>query len=682
MHGAPRNMQQRHKRVSDLEERAPALINLPIPDPTLPPLLQPLVDPLAPLITPLIDGQHPASSTSKAPAGHATSTNTPQAPTPNPTTAAPSPSSPSNTPSGGSDPANGSGGGQGNPGNGGGGQGAAGSGGSSGSGGGNPGSPGGGGGSGSSPDSSGNGATNPPAPAPNEPSPAGAAPGATGAAVSSPAPSSLNPPGVPASGGQQTSGASSVSAGSVAETSFPAVINANGAAFLSGSTSVLFPGQPGYSGYTTANSANAATATGVDVTTGGMTGSPSTQSGGGSSSSTSNADPSRPSQSSDDGVHHGLSAGIIIAISVIVALLFLVLLVFCCRRRAIALRLRRRKNWFVAGSYGSGVSPDDYKDGSGGAGKSARSSFATNFDRGQMLTPAPQLDLLPPIDQMSQVWPSNMSGSITVPPVSRTVESEPSPTIRAAPDRTSLSSLSSGGGGTSRPPSQTSQYLTLPGAAATEASPYGLDFPSPFSVRPFSPSETFSFPRPPQGDAHGRGSGVLDNSVLSGSALSASESSAAFFTAEDHLGSSASTSPDPHCENPFLDFTEIAAGAARPPSTSTESCPSSHFAPVETIRRPFVPTMEDEMAVVQGERVRILRRFDDGWAYAEKVSTGSQGLIPIDCLRPVAEDLPAFLAKKRLSSYVPGPTDARDRRATLMSQRTSVVSGTSVGKAM
>ncbi|KAI0352592.1 hypothetical protein OH77DRAFT_1359444, partial [Trametes cingulata] len=175
-----------------------------------------------------------------------------------------------------------------------------------------------------------------------------------------------------------------------------------------------------------------------------------------------------------------------------------------------------------------------------------------------------------------------------------------------------------------------------------------------FSVRPFSPSETFSFPRPPQDDAHSRASGMMSGSVVSGSIHSA-----AFFTAEDAptAESPVAAAPiaAPEAENPFLDFTEV----ARPPSASGASLESAntanstplHFAPVETIMRPFVPTMDDEMGVVPGQEVRIVRRFDDGWAFAEDVARGAQGLIPIDCLRPVEEDLPAFLAKKRLSSY-------------------------------
>ncbi|KAI0662012.1 hypothetical protein C8Q70DRAFT_1051514 [Cubamyces menziesii] len=655
-HGAPRNMQQRHRRVGDLEERAPALINLPFPDPSIP-ILDPLLQPLAPILTPLIDGQHPATQVKTT----TTSTTPPatQSPTPSPTSAATSPSSPTNTPSGGN-----SGGSTG---------GSSGSGGNSGSGsGGSNGSGGGSDGSGSSPDPSGNSPTNPPASNPSNPG--AATPTVTG---NDGAPSGSQPAGSPSSNGQG-SGAPNGSAGSASSVLVP-VINANGANFVSGTSSALFPtqtgndGQGGDSGSLSGTTipANAATPTGIEDPSGRITGSSSN----GSGASPTNSDPSHPSTQGDDSIHHGLSTGIIVAISLIAALLLLVLLFCCCRRRAIAARVRRRRNWFAAGAYGAGIASDEFKDGGAGT-RSARSSFATNIDRGQMITPVPppmDFDFAPPpSDQMSQVWPSNMSGSITVPPVSRTVESMPSPTVRAAPDRTSLSSLSSSG--SSRPPSQTSQYLALPGAAATaEGSPFGHDFPSPFSVRPFSPSETFSFPRPPQDDATSRASGMPSGSMI---CASSDIHSAAFFTAEDHPASS--PVPAGAEENPFLDFTEIAA-AGRPTSTSTESSPLEHFAAVETIRRPFVPTMDDEMAVVPGQEVRILKRFDDGWAFAETVPASRQGLIPIDCLRPVEEDLPAFLAKKRLSSYVPGQAG---QRTTLMSQRTSVLSGTSVGKAM
>ena len=77
------------------------------------------------------------------------------------------------------------------------------------------------------------------------------------------------------------------------------------------------------------------------------------------------------------------------------------------------------------------------------------------------------------------------------------------------------------------------------------------------------------------------------------------------------------------------------------------------------ICRPFVPTLEDELLVSPGDRVRILQVFDDGWAMVEKVGAGSsidgnqqrRGLIPVDCLREAGQPLPSFLAQKGLIDY-------------------------------
>ncbi|KAI0700356.1 hypothetical protein C8T65DRAFT_580381 [Cerioporus squamosus] len=185
-----------------------------------------------------------------------------------------------------------------------------------------------------------------------------------------------------------------------------------------------------------------------------------------------------------------------------------------------------------------------------------------------------------------------------------------------------------------------------------------MDCPSPFSVRPFSPSETFSFPQPPKDDAQSRASEMVSGSVKS------SVLGSAFFTAEEAY------SPSAENENPFADFTEV----GRPPSAATDSSVPQHFAPVETIRRPFVPSMNDELAVSPGDEVRILKRFDDGWAVAEKVGAGVQGLIPIDCMRAVEEELPAFLAKKRISSYL--------ARASFTTRASVLSGGSSIGAAM
>jgi len=74
-----------------------------------------------------------------------------------------------------------------------------------------------------------------------------------------------------------------------------------------------------------------------------------------------------------------------------------------------------------------------------------------------------------------------------------------------------------------------------------------------------------------------------------------------------------------------------------------------------------VPTLPDELAVTIGDSVKVIKVFDDGWALVEKMpgagevavmseGKAKRGLIPIDCMRAIGQDLPAFLNEKRVSS--------------------------------
>ncbi|KAK0187718.1 hypothetical protein F5146DRAFT_934504, partial [Armillaria mellea] len=102
--------------------------------------------------------------------------------------------------------------------------------------------------------------------------------------------------------------------------------------------------------------------------------------------------------------------------------------------------------------------------------------------------------------------------------------------------------------------------------------------------------------------------------------------------------------------NPFADSS---ASSDRPPIPLSD---------IEIIRRPFEPTLHDEIAVSVGDHVQVLKVFNDGWALVEKIaielpsSKGKQtlpqaGLIPIDCLREAWQPLPAFLEDKGVSGY-------------------------------
>jgi hypothetical protein len=113
-------------------------------------------------------------------------------------------------------------------------------------------------------------------------------------------------------------------------------------------------------------------------------------------------------------------------------------------------------------------------------------------------------------------------------------------------------------------------------------------------------------------------------------------------------------SPPPtakYSENPFADAFSVPVAARA----------SAEFDAVETVWRPFEQTLQDEMTVVAGDKVKVLAVYDDGWAMIERVGMGKGkgkaqdgrtdvGLIPIDCMRKAEESVSSFLAAKRVSS--------------------------------
>jgi hypothetical protein len=68
-----------------------------------------------------------------------------------------------------------------------------------------------------------------------------------------------------------------------------------------------------------------------------------------------------------------------------------------------------------------------------------------------------------------------------------------------------------------------------------------------------------------------------------------------------------------------------------------------------TVKRPFMPTLLDELAVMQGDTVAVLEVYEDGWA---KICNGrlETGFVPLDCFRVPDRSVPAFLAQKRKGS--------------------------------
>lgn len=68
------------------------------------------------------------------------------------------------------------------------------------------------------------------------------------------------------------------------------------------------------------------------------------------------------------------------------------------------------------------------------------------------------------------------------------------------------------------------------------------------------------------------------------------------------------------------------------PLTVTAATAASGAAVVSIVKRTFVPSLPDELSISNGDQVRVLSAYDDGWALCEKVGSGERGVVPQECL--------------------------------------------------
>ncbi|KAI9568486.1 hypothetical protein HD554DRAFT_2022225 [Boletus coccyginus] len=193
------------------------------------------------------------------------------------------------------------------------------------------------------------------------------------------------------------------------------------------------------------------------------------------------------------------------------------------------------------------------------------------------------------------------------------------------------------------------QYLTV----STHHN--NLESTSPMSVHPFSPSESFAFPKPPAPPSSNVDTFFISETQGFPSPQSSATTLVHLSTPPRALITDLPPAPVPTSLHPQI----LTPNVTLPPriiaanrSTDPFVDPvKSEFADVEVIRRPFAPSLDDELAVRPGDRTRLLRIFDDGWAFVQKLGgteggRHERGLIPVDCFREVDQALPAFLSEK------------------------------------
>lgn len=342
-----------------------------------------------------------------------------------------------------------------------------------------------------------------------------------------------------------------------------------------------------------------------------------------------------------------LSSVAIAGITIVCLFFLLALTLVVVRRRSIVRRVELRRRWWFDHHSSSG-DPSLVDNGSPrshvvssrevpASRQSSRSSFATNFDHG----------LMPSVGS-----PSRRSLGVVpdLPPVAEVRErnSVLIPTGGAIACRESLNNILKNG---SKP---SAQYLTISGHDNPEPC-------TPMYVRPFSPSESFAFPKPP-------------------APLSPTADSFFFLRNQGSASPQSPATPVPLSTPPRALMTDVPPASVTMPSLYPQTSMSSAslspfvasanpsvnpfadpeipgFADVEVVRRPFKPSLNDELAVYPGDRVRVLQIFDDGWACIVKLAgtdgeRQERGLIPTECLCEAGPALPTLLPQKRASSYV------------------------------
>ncbi|KAJ3324617.1 hypothetical protein HDV06_006510 [Boothiomyces sp. JEL0866] len=65
------------------------------------------------------------------------------------------------------------------------------------------------------------------------------------------------------------------------------------------------------------------------------------------------------------------------------------------------------------------------------------------------------------------------------------------------------------------------------------------------------------------------------------------------------------------------------------------------------IIHPYNSVLDDELSLVEGKAVYLLKAFDDGWGLAVDPETGKQGAVPLVCVEEATEDVAIQIEKSR-----------------------------------
>ena len=304
----------------------------------------------------------------------------------------------------------------------------------------------------------------------------------------------------------------------------------------------------------------------------------------------------------------GLNHGIIAAI-VICALVALGILVFFLRKRVRMRRAARHTRWQLVGEN---ARRDTFRS---SFGDLRASIFGFDSEIGHDNAASGKRYSGPFSDSMAVPLPSPTSPNPSAPQMTQITNTEITPpaiAVHSTGKRGSRNSqFSIGSAESGESDGSGIQWVEIRPEVSRngdgQLSPTDFCLPSPMSVRPFTPTESWSFPKPP---------------------TSRGQSMVSTFEDKGFVGF-----------NPFAD-------PVPQPSSST----GTGLVPVEMVTRTFEPKGTDELAVEVGDEVSVLRTFDDGWGKVKvlkrsgstKSVQGLEGFIPVDCFRPKGNKDPLF----------------------------------------
>jgi len=317
---------------------------------------------------------------------------------------------------------------------------------------------------------------------------------------------------------------------------------------------------------------------------------------------------------------HQISTASGVSVGLLLAIIIAIIVVFVLRRRS-----RKRRSLSVHNSALLAAGPYESDGATFGTGtRSARSSFGTSTDHGLGRTsPLPGFEFID--------FPS--ATSLEMPPMAEVrqggithAEVPTSMLFNHSTDSHRTSLLSTAGHADVAPAPPRSPSTRVPLRINTDCGP------SMF-VSPFTPSEYYAFPTPPLRPSEA-GPWTTPGLEPPAAALLAGEPQVAVI---DHTASDAENGDSSVGHETVSD----------PFSDHSAHVVMRHFKGQEMqARRPFEPTLEDELKVEPGDSMKILRTYDDGWVSVEKGET--TGLVPLDCF--VSSDTGHVMAGSRVSS--------------------------------